>query len=226
MDPDLPLPPYLEPLPTTDPQYDSLNASAYEYAYGPEPGDGNLKAFQIVRFMDNHTAYRVWGGPADECGYWWDLAPPENCMQVCPEYDDAYFREVFAVCPEWNTMSNVTTVNIPVGTAAVVGVGQSANCTDGLVINPSDAILQLNGDACSFSDGYVSCATDENDLQASACIQTCPGAILPTLDEDGVLRCEVGVAVSGNTLQGGSGATVVDAFSGLLAPILAVAWLF
>ena len=102
MDPNLPLPPYLEPLPQTDPRFDGLNSSAYEYAYGPEPGDGNLKEFQIVHFLENHTAYRVWGGPASECGYWWILAPPSDCVEVCPRYGEVDFRTVFAVCPEWN----------------------------------------------------------------------------------------------------------------------------
>ena len=51
MDPNLPLPPYLEALPETDPQWASLNSSAYAYAYGPDPGDGELAAFQIVQFV-------------------------------------------------------------------------------------------------------------------------------------------------------------------------------
>ena len=56
MDPTLPLPPYLQPLPESDPRYDALNTSAYEYAYGPDPGDGYLKEFQIVVFVEPHTA--------------------------------------------------------------------------------------------------------------------------------------------------------------------------
>ena len=78
MNESIPLPPYLAPLPQSDPQWAALNASAYEYAYGPNPGDGYLESFQIVIFLEMHHAYRVWGGPSSECGYWWVLAPPSG----------------------------------------------------------------------------------------------------------------------------------------------------
>ena len=78
MNESIPLPPYLAPLPQSDPEWAALNASAYEYAYGPNPGDGYLESFQIVVFTEPHHAYRVWGGPSSECGYWWVLAPPSG----------------------------------------------------------------------------------------------------------------------------------------------------
>ena len=60
MNDSVPLPSYLAPLPQSDPQWAELNSSAYEYAYGPNPGDGYLESFQIVVFLEPHHAYRVW----------------------------------------------------------------------------------------------------------------------------------------------------------------------
>ncbi|KAL7525532.1 hypothetical protein ACHAWF_001404 [Thalassiosira exigua] len=193
MDPDLPLPPYLALLSPSDPRYDGLNASAYEYAYGPNPGGGNLKAFQIVVFEQAHDAYRVWGGPASECGFWWILAPPKDCFQVCPEFDTFDYETNFAVCPEWNSMQNITRATIPPNTTAVVGVGQSANCSDGTVLYPSDSILQLNGDACSIQSlgSYESCHARPRFMQGSECIETCPDAIWPEVKPDGTYQCNI-----------------------------------
>jgi len=88
-------------------------------------------------------------------------------------------------------VTNVTAVNIPANETAVVGIGQSANCADGLVLTPSSTILQLNGDACASPLGYTSCAAHGSYLQMSECIATCKDSILPTLSADGVLECVV-----------------------------------
>jgi hypothetical protein len=146
MNESLPLPPYLAPLSQSDPRWAELNSSAYEYAYGPKPGDGNLESFQIVVFLEMHHAYRVWGGPASECGYWWILAPPSgkslqlllmissllcsnlslitilfssDCVDVCPRISTPDYQNIFAVCPEWNSMTNITVVNIPANVRAL-----------------------------------------------------------------------------------------------------------
>ena len=74
----------------------------------------------------------------------------------------------------------------------VVGIGQSANCTDGLILQPSSSILQLNGNACASPDGYESCAARDHFLALSSCVNTCPGAILPTKTPEGVWECITG----------------------------------
>lgn len=190
MNTSLPLPTYLELLPESDPQWAALNSSAYSYAYGPNPGDGYLKEFQIVVFTKSHSAYRIWGGPASECGYWWALAPASDCVEVCPRISALDYQDMFAVCPSWNNMTNITVVDIPVNTTGVVGIGQSANCSNGLILEPSPTNLQLNGNACeSSSDGYDTCPAIQDFLALSSCVNTCTSSDLPFKTREGAYKC-------------------------------------
>ena len=154
------LPPYLVPLPESNPAYAGLNNSAYDFAYGPNPGDGNLKEFEIVSFTEAHDAYRLYGGNATECGYWWILAGETtataasssgaNCFPQDPANVDftTYAQDLFAVCPEWNSGTFIRRCTIPVGYNAIVGIGQSVNCSTTDILTPNQNVLQLNGNVC------------------------------------------------------------------------------
>ena len=69
-----PLPSYLSPLPSSDPDYATLFSSGSQYAVGA-PGAGGISEMKVVYFTEEHLVYRVYGGPASECGYWWMLGP-------------------------------------------------------------------------------------------------------------------------------------------------------
>lgn len=71
----------------------------------------------------------------------------------------------------------------------VVGIGQSANCANGLILTPSASILQLNGNACASPDGYESCAARGHFLALSECVNTCPGSALPLKTPEGAYKC-------------------------------------
>jgi hypothetical protein len=71
----------------------------------------------------------------------------------------------------------------------VVGIGQSANCTNGLILQPSASILQLNGNACASPDGYESCAARGHFLALSSCVNTCPDSVLPLKTPEGAWEC-------------------------------------
>ena len=71
----------------------------------------------------------------------------------------------------------------------VVGIGQSANCSNGLILEPSSTILQLNGNACASPDGYESCAARGHFLALSSCVNTCPGSALPLKTPEGAYKC-------------------------------------
>ena len=43
----------------------------------------------------------------------WVLAPPSDCVDICPRLSTPDYQDVFAVCPSWNNMTNITVVNIP-----------------------------------------------------------------------------------------------------------------
>jgi len=70
----------------------------------------------------------------------------------------------------------------------VVGIGQTANCSDGSILQPSATVLQLNGGACEYP-GYVSCAAIAPFLELSSCVNTCPDPILPVETPEGVWKC-------------------------------------
>ena len=76
--------------------------------------DDTHAILSITLISCQHTAYRIWGGPASQCGYWWILAPPDDCVDVCPRMTALQLETTFAVCPEWNDMTNITAANIPV----------------------------------------------------------------------------------------------------------------
>lgn len=70
----------------------------------------------------------------------------------------------------------------------MVGIGQTANCSDGSILQPSATVLQLNGGACEYP-GYVSCAAIAPFLELSSCVNTCPDPILPVETPEGVWKC-------------------------------------
>ena len=163
------LPPYLVPLPESNPAYAGLNSSAYDFAYGPKPGDGNLKEFEIVSFTAAHDAYRLYGGNATECGYWWILAGETtataassgaNCFPQDPANVDftTYAQDLFAVCPEWNSGTFIRRCTIPIGYNAIVGIGQSVNCSTTDILTPNQNVLQLNGNVCDAAAAAAAAA--------------------------------------------------------------------
>lgn len=174
------LPPYLEPLPETDPAFEGFNSTANRFVLG-DPGQGGLVNFEIVTFTEEHDVYRVYGGDgkASMCGFWWTLSPPGNIYPANPLLSaDDYLSELFAVCPEWNDATEIIRCNIPVGYNAIVGIGQTADCADGTTLIPSEIDLQLNGPICNLiqEDPTISCTfckkTDQDGLlQLNTCVQ-------------------------------------------------------
>lgn len=161
------LPSYLEPLLADHVEYSSLNSTLYKYLL-KEPGQGGFKGAEIVKFTEERSVYRIYGGEnkAQQCGYWWNLEPPVGNVST-------YFQE-FAVCPEWNDATDMIKCTVPVGYAAVVGSGQSADCDDNSTLAPDESILQLNGAICDVIDRDLSlscefCAAREFSLEKSAC---------------------------------------------------------
>ena len=159
------LPPYLALLPTADEDYAALNTSLHDFVLRA-PGEGNLKAAEIVSFTAEHHVYRVYGGSARQCGRWWILDPPSN--------DTASHFEEFAVCPEWNDASNIVRCTVPVGFNAIVGIGQTVDCANNETLVPEDTALQFNGDVCVVANILNStcefCAADSSMLEDSACV--------------------------------------------------------
>ena len=59
-----------------------------------------------------------------------------------------------------------------------------------MTLYPSESVLQLNGDACSYDpESYVSCPARGHYLQATECVKTCDDAILPVLLSNGTVEC-------------------------------------
>jgi len=192
------LPPYLVPLPESNPAYAGLNSSAYDFAYGPNPGDGNFKEFEIVSFTAAHDAYRLYGGTAKECGYWWILAGETvattassavNCFPQDPANVDftTYARDLFAVCPEWNAGTSIRRCTIPVGFNAIVGIGQSVKCSNTDILTPNQYVLQLNGNVCdaaAAATGTVTSTSSPTTTSASttatATTTTAPSSLAST----------------------------------------------
>jgi len=155
----LALPPYLSPLPESDPRYAALEVSAYRYAYGPSPGDGMLKKFELVVFEQDHDAYRLFGGNSSACGHWWILAPPnaDGCFDPAlpPLTESQIFRD-FAICPSWNAGTDLQRCTVPAGNVGIVGTGQSVVCQDeatgaDTLVQPDPNALQLNAAVCSMT---------------------------------------------------------------------------
>ena len=178
--PNFALPNFLTLLPTSDPDFAWLNDTAYNATYNiynPKAGGGGLKEFQIVQFAKDHDAYRLFGGSAPSCGFWWSLAPEDDCYNAKPAVGVEQYRSNYAVCPEWNAGTNIQRVTIPAGQKFIVGVGQSATCQDGTVLEGAPALLQLNGGACKVDirgGGNDTCGTDWTDVYDSPCVSQCP----------------------------------------------------
>jgi hypothetical protein len=188
------LPSYLETLPETDPAFAPLNQTGYGGYILGEPGEGRLREFEIITFKEEHDVYRVYGGEgkAGMCGNWWTLSPPGNIYPTFPLITaDEYLRDIFAVCPEWNDATQIIRCNVPAGFNAIVGIGQTANCSDSITnLIPSETDLQLNAKFCNsdrdfnrafnqssypmITDPEVSCSfckTDKSGLQLSTCVR-------------------------------------------------------
>merc|ERR1719478_1838316 len=72
---DFELPSFLAELPSTDPAYSRLNSSGHKWAIG-KPGKGGVKEFKVVTFVSDSPVFRVYGGNAQKCGYWWTVETP------------------------------------------------------------------------------------------------------------------------------------------------------
>ena len=89
-----------------------------------------------------------------------------------------------------NNMTNITVVDIPVNATAVVGIGQTAACPDGSILQPIPGALQLNGNACEMaSNEYESCPAFDPFLALSSCVKRCPDSVAPLQTPDGAYEC-------------------------------------
>uniref|UniRef100_A0A7S1D8F3 Uncharacterized protein n=1 Tax=Cyclophora tenuis TaxID=216820 RepID=A0A7S1D8F3_CYCTE len=161
------IPSYLEFLPEADPSFPALNATLRL----KRPGEGGFREGAPVRFLEQRSVYRIYDAiVARQCGRWWNLDAPQNTTM-------SYYQE-FAVCPEWNKATWMVKCNVPVDFIALVGTGQSADCSDNSTIVPPLTTLQLNANVCSITDevgrGLTCewCAADQFSLQTSACVPT------------------------------------------------------
>ena len=127
-----------------------------------------MKDGAIVTFTEDRHIFRVYGGTAAQCGFWWNLDAPTSDTET-------YFED-FAVCPEWNIASHIIRCTVPVGFMAIVGPGQSADCSDNSTLANEEDILQLNGDVCSVTTSHPKytcefCAANSDKLDDSACVE-------------------------------------------------------
>ncbi len=154
------LPPYMETMPTSDPRFSSLNESGADYALG-QPGDGGVTSYGVAILVKPHDTYRIWGGPASKCGYWWMMAPDDDAIPA--NMTIGTYTEIYAViCPSWNNATNITRCTLPVGAAVVVGPAQTAKCAAGdggegieTLVPAANDTLQLNGDICGTMPDVV-----------------------------------------------------------------------
>jgi hypothetical protein len=172
------LPSYLSALPQSDPWYAELLQDAYNpgyHIYNPTPGTGGLKEFMIVQFERDHDVYRLFGGSSVKCGYWWSLAPDDNCYATNPAISVEQYKEKYLICPEWNEGSSIIHATIPAGSVFIVGIGQSVHCGNGDWLEPKEPLLQLSGDACKIDthDAQDTCLTNQMDFQESSCVFDC-----------------------------------------------------
>jgi len=72
----------------------------------------------------------------------------------------------------------------------VVGIGQSAACPDGSILQPIPGALQLNGNACEMaSNEYESCPAFDPFLALSSCVKRCPDSVAPLETPEGAYEC-------------------------------------
>jgi hypothetical protein len=172
------LPSYLSALPQSDPRYAQLIQDAYNPSYkiyNPVPGTGGLKEFMIVKFERDHDVYRLFGGSSEKCGYWWSLAPEDNCYATNPAISVEEYKDKYLICPEWNEGSSIIHATIPAGSAFIVGIGQSVHCNNGDWLEATEPLLQLSGGACIVDshDAQDTCFTNQMDFQGSTCVFDC-----------------------------------------------------
>uniref|UniRef100_A0A7S1BA02 Uncharacterized protein n=1 Tax=Corethron hystrix TaxID=216773 RepID=A0A7S1BA02_9STRA len=156
------LPPFLTTLSKDDDDYDDLYNIMTKYALKSE-GVGGFKEAEIVAFTREHVSYRLYGGKAELCGHWWTMDSPSGTSED--------FDEHFAVCPEWNDATTIGHCTVPPGYKAIVGIGQTATCADGEVLDPPASVLQLYGDVCAITDIVCTfCSAHQFSLETSACV--------------------------------------------------------
>lgn len=163
-----PLPPYLEVLDPSEPEFLSLQESAEKFAVNKTLGGGGIFDYEIVRTKEPVPMNRVYGGQATECGYWWSLPYDTGTLPV----SFAEYAKIVGVCPEWNAGTHIVSCMVPKGWAFVMGQGQSVFCPNGQTIYPPGSVFQVNGDVCSAAnDAGLTCETciAKNDLVDSEC---------------------------------------------------------
>ena len=87
-------------------------------------GEGKLCAGKVFLATGSVKVYRVWDGakPYTSRGSWWSFARP-----LGPR--DAY-QKANAICPEWSALDRVSVCDLKTEAEIVVGVGQSARCSN------------------------------------------------------------------------------------------------
>eukprot|EP00931_Biecheleriopsis_adriatica_P116869 TRINITY_DN92455_c0_g1_i1.p1 TRINITY_DN92455_c0_g1~~TRINITY_DN92455_c0_g1_i1.p1 ORF type:complete len:227 (+),score=24.66 TRINITY_DN92455_c0_g1_i1:72-752(+) len=169
-----PLPDWLKIVPPSDPDFESLYASAVDYAMGA-PGKGGVLDFVIAETTRTGWFHRVYGGEAQKCGWWWTLPTQEESYDTAPPITMADYMYDSGVCPEWNAGTYMVTCPVAPGFKFVAGQGQSAQCSDGTLIKPPANMLQVNGDICSLaSSNCTVCHFPKrtHDVTSSSCFHS------------------------------------------------------
>lgn len=163
-----PLPSYLEAVEPSDPNYESLKASAIQWALG-EPEQGGLVDFMIVRFKEDTPIRRIYGSTNSECGWWWGMDYEGTYSETMHLSTMQEWMDTNGICPEWNLGERMVRCTARAGWEVVVGQGQSAKCQDGTILYPPATLLQLNGNGCGNSVSCESCALQRNDTVGTEC---------------------------------------------------------
>jgi hypothetical protein len=95
-------PAYLALLDESDPRWLHLNATGTNLTLSP--GRGGLREFSVVYFTASSFVYRLYGGNASICGYWWAHDTPDVSWQT--------YASEYAICPEYNTGEYIRQCNV------------------------------------------------------------------------------------------------------------------
>ncbi len=79
------------------------------------------------------TLYRAWNStnPGSRMGKWWAFFRPDGKV--------AQYRSDYEICYQWSPLDKLTHCRIKAGTKVVIGIGQSARCSEFLTYPPSAA---------------------------------------------------------------------------------------
>lgn len=96
-------------------------------------GKGNLCIGRVYETTRPLTVYRGWTKEKSytQFGRWWSMKKPSGNMES--------YRQLYAICPEWNALNIFSTCTVKVGTHIVIGPGQSADCDGGVTFGKSAA---------------------------------------------------------------------------------------